>query len=38
MVLRKDFPWGGAVAANQVQGAWNVDGKASQLPTWQRTS
>lgn len=27
MSLRKDFLWGGAVAANQVEGAWNVDGK-----------
>ena len=26
-VLRKDFLWGGAVAANQFEGAWNVDGK-----------
>lgn len=26
-VLRKDFLWGGAVAANQCEGAWNVDGK-----------
>lgn len=23
----KDFLWGGAIAANQVEGAWNVDGK-----------
>ncbi|GAA5416094.1 aryl-phospho-beta-D-glucosidase BglH [Paraliobacillus ryukyuensis] len=23
----KDFLWGGAMAANQVEGAWNVDGK-----------
>lgn len=23
----KDFLWGGATAANQVEGAWNVDGK-----------
>lgn len=27
MVLRKDFLWGGAVSANQVEGAWNLDGK-----------
>lgn len=27
MALRKDFLWGGAVAANQCEGAWNVDGK-----------
>ena len=27
MSLRKDFLWGGAVAANQLEGAWNIDGK-----------
>lgn len=27
MEFRDDFLWGGAVAANQVEGAWNVDGK-----------
>ena len=26
-VFKKDFLWGGAVAANQVEGAWNVGGK-----------
>ncbi|WP_279283112.1 family 1 glycosylhydrolase [Clostridium sp. C2-6-12] len=25
--LPKDFLWGGAVAANQLEGAWNVGGK-----------
>ena len=25
--LRPDFLWGGAVAANQYEGAWDVDGK-----------
>jgi len=25
--MRKDFLWGGAVAANQCEGAWNVHGK-----------
>ena len=25
--LPKDFLWGGAVAAHQVEGAWNTDGK-----------
>ena len=25
--FRKDFLWGGAVAANQLEGAWNVDGE-----------
>lgn len=27
MGFKKDFLWGGAVAANQIEGAWNVDGK-----------
>ena len=27
MSLSKDFLWGGATAANQCEGAWNVDGK-----------
>ena len=27
MSFRKDFLWGGATAANQCEGAWNVDGK-----------
>lgn len=27
MKIRNDFLWGGAVAANQCEGAWNVDGK-----------
>ncbi|XUB37142.1 6-phospho-beta-glucosidase [Enterococcus sp. DIV0876] len=27
MMLKKDFLWGGAVAANQYEGAWNIDGK-----------
>ncbi|MBR3020033.1 MAG: family 1 glycosylhydrolase [Clostridia bacterium] len=26
-VLREDFLWGGATAANQFEGAWDVDGK-----------
>lgn len=25
--FRKDFLWGGATAANQFEGAWDVDGK-----------
>ena len=29
MVLSKDFLWGGATAANQFEGGWNVDGKGS---------
>lgn len=31
-VLRNDFLWGGAVAANQLEGAWNVDGKGESVP------
>ena len=27
MSLKKDFLWGGAVAANQCEGAYNEDGK-----------
>ena len=27
MTFSKDFYWGGAVAANQCEGAWNVDGR-----------
>ena len=27
MAFRSDFLWGGATAANQYEGAWNVDGK-----------
>ena len=27
MGFKKDFLWGGATAANQCEGAWNVDGK-----------
>jgi 6-phospho-beta-glucosidase len=27
MSFRKDFLWGGATAANQLEGAWNIDGK-----------
>ncbi|WP_334332115.1 glycoside hydrolase family 1 protein [Companilactobacillus sp. HBUAS59544] len=27
MGLKKGFLWGGAIAANQVEGAWNIDGK-----------
>lgn len=31
-VLRKDFLWGGATAANQFEGAWDVDGKGPSVP------
>ena len=30
--FRSDFLWGGAVAANQLEGAWNVDGKGPSVP------
>lgn len=30
--LRKDFLWGGAVAANQIEGAWDADGKGISVP------
>lgn len=29
--FRKDFMWGGAVAANQLEGAWNIDGKGPSI-------
>ena len=29
MGFREDFLWGGATAANQFEGAWNIDGKGS---------
>ncbi len=29
--LRKDFLWGGATAANQFEGAWDVDGKGASV-------
>ncbi len=31
-VFRDDFLWGGAVAANQLEGAWNLDGKGDSVP------
>jgi 6-phospho-beta-glucosidase len=30
-VFQKDFLWGGAIAANQAEGAWNVDGKGPSI-------
>ena len=30
--FRPDFLWGGAVAANQIEGAWNLDGKGDSVP------
>ncbi len=31
-MLSKDFLWGGATAANQYEGAWDVDGKGDNIP------
>jgi 6-phospho-beta-glucosidase len=31
-MLRKDFLWGGATAANQYEGAWDIDGKGDNIP------
>lgn len=31
-MLRKDFLWGGATAANQYEGAWDTDGKGDNIP------
>ena len=31
MSFKKDFLWGGATAANQCEGAWNVDGKGESI-------
>ncbi|MFR3452103.1 MAG: family 1 glycosylhydrolase [Collinsella sp.] len=31
-VFRDDFLWGGATAANQFEGAWDVDGKGVAIP------
>ena len=30
--FRKDFLWGGATAANQYEGAWDIDGKGDSVP------
>ena len=30
--FREDFLWGGATAANQYEGAWNIDGKGDSVP------
>ena len=30
-VLREDFLWGGATAANQYEGAWDADGKGASI-------
>lgn len=31
-VFRKDFLWGGATAANQIEGAWDINGKGPSVP------
>ena len=31
MSFPKDFLWGGAIAANQCEGAWNEDGKGPSI-------
>ena len=31
-IFRDDFLWGGACAANQFEGAWDVDGKGPSVP------
>ena len=31
-MFQKDFLWGGAVAANQFEGAWDADGKGPSVP------
>ena len=32
MSFRKDFLWGGACAANQFEGGWNIGGKGISVP------
>lgn len=32
MTFPKNFLWGGATAANQCEGAWNIDGKGDSIP------
>ena len=34
----KDFLWGGATAANQFEGAWNVDGRGPATSDTSRCS
>lgn len=36
MVFPKNFLWGGATAANQCEGAWNIDGKGESIPDHMR--
>lgn len=32
MTFKEGFLWGGATAANQFEGAWDVDGKGASVP------
>lgn len=36
MSFPKDFLWGGATAANQIEGAWNIDGKGPSVADHNR--
>ena len=36
MRMKEGFLWGGATAANQYEGAWNVDGKGASVPDHMR--
>lgn len=36
MVLRKNFLWGGATAANQFEGAYNIGGKGLSIADVER--
>lgn len=36
MGFPKGFLWGGATAANQYEGAWDVDGKGASVPDHMR--
>lgn len=35
-VFPKNFLWGGATAANQIEGAWNVDGRGPATSDYAR--
>lgn len=37
MTFPKDFLWGGATAANQCEGAWDVDGKGASIQDHMRS-
>ena len=32
MIFKEGFLWGGACAANQIEGAWDIDGKGASVP------